>query len=404
MCMTESTTNRWVTFACAAAFIAGTLTTLREVSAQEETRKAQVVEKELKGDFDQRLDAGEAPAGGMTVVMNESSDGTEYSVRIENGKTTVQKDGKKLSKDQYRIRDGKVEFLDKDGDVEHSMKLPTTGGAGAGNFLWGSPRAVAPRAARPAEVAVEGSKPPPVMLGITMSDDDGGALIDSVRDDLPAQKAGLKAGDIILKIDGKTMGGQADVRTALKKHKADDKVSILVNRDGDEKTFEVTLEAWDAEKLAPEDGAVTVPGVPAVPGDPFNGNMNNWWRNFSMDLGESHTQALQEAREALEAALEKVDDAKDNLEDLRKAAKDGLEAAIKSLKEAEEQAGQQRGMRLVVPNQEGGNAQTLVLPRVLEDRQRMRSQEDEVRKQLDELREQMKEIRKQLQEKKKDDR
>ncbi len=438
MCMNEGPTNRWVTIACAMAFIAGTVSTLKEANAQDDAKQQRIQalekrvqelrnaekeleqEKQLQGDFNQRL-GGEienelGQQGGMTVVMNEDDNGTSYSVRIENGKTTAERDGKALSKDEYRVRGGKVEFLDKNGDVEHTMQLPTTarGGRGAGNVWQMMPRGANPRAftlqGDPVARAGQAATPPPVMLGITMSDDNGGATIDSVRDDLPADKAGMKAGDVIVEIDGKQVKGQSDVRSVLKKYKDGDKVDVIVLRDGDKKTLHVELAAWDAKALGQDDGgamAWTVPGVPQAPDapDPFNGDMSQWWRNFSQGLGSDSKEALTSAREALEAALEQVDAAKDNIEDLRKAAKDGLEAAITSLKEAEEKASTRHGVRLLAPNQNGG-AQTLVLPDLLE-RERVRGtrdHDDEVRKQLDEVREQLKELRKQMEEnsKKKD--
>lgn len=436
MCMNEGTGQRWVTIACAMAFLAGTVGTLKEAAAQEDAKRDRVVELEkrvqdlraaerelrdakkelekeveLRGDFNRRLDDAEGKAwgqhgGNVTVSMTDNQNGTEYSVQVQNGATTVKKDGRALSKDEYRTVDGRVEFLDKDGNVEHTMQLPQAGGQwGGGNMFRFAPRAQGNLRGLTlqGDNIARAEAPPPVMLGITMSDHKDGAMIDSVREGLPAEKGGLRAGDIIVHIDKKPIEGQADVRSVLRKYKDGDVVSLDIIRDGDAKVVEVTLEAWDAEKLG--QGGMVVPGVPAMPGvpdvpDPFNGDMSGWWKNFAQGLGGDSKEALTSAREALEAALEQVDAAKDNLEELRKAAKDGLEAAIASLKEAEENAEARHGVRLIAPNQEGG-AQTLVLPRVYE---RTRERDDEVSKQLEEMREQLKELRKQMEEanKKKD--
>lgn len=443
MCMNEGTGQRWVTIACAMAFLAGTVGTLREAAAQEDVKRDRVVELEkrvqdlraaekelrdakkelekeveLRGDFNRRLEdslvKGRGQQGGnVTISMTDNQNGTEYTLQVQNGTTTAKKDGRALNKDEYRTVDGRVEFLDKDGNVEHTMQLPHAGGQwGGGNVFRFAPRAQRsmPGLLLDGDNVARAEAPPPVMLGITMSDDDSGAMIDSVRDDLPADKAGMKAGDVIVEIDGKSVEGQSDVRSILKKHKDGDTVDVIVLRDGEKKTLRVELAAWDAEKLG-QGGAQawTVPGVPAAPDapdvvDPFNGDMSTWWRNFAGGLGGDSKEALTSAREALEAALEQVDGAKDNLEELRKAAKDGLEAAIASLKEAEEKAGTRHGVRLIAPNQEGG-AQTLVLPEVREFN-RARERNDDLRKQFEEMREQMKELQKQMEEanKKKDDR
>ncbi|HEX2838378.1 MAG TPA: PDZ domain-containing protein [Phycisphaerales bacterium] len=411
MCLNE-TTDRWVKVAATLAFIAGTLSTLKEATAQDNS-KEQVREREIRGDFDQRLDddAKAEVQSNTTVSMTESIDGTSYSVRMQGGKTTVERDGKKVSKDRYRIEGNRVEFLDKDGEVEHTMTLPSVGNGGQ-NMWRVAPRAprtpVAPIAPR-ALAQVE--NPPPVMLGITMSNDDDGARIDSVREGLPAEKAGLREGDVIIKIGDEDVSDQADVRAALKNHKADEKVDVIVLRDGDKKTIGVTLEAWDDKKLGVHEAPQvwTVPGAPAAPGVPgFEGDMNNWLRNFTLNMGEDRAETLRSVREALQAALEQVDGAKDDIEAMRKAAKDGLESAIKSLEEAEATAGEGHRMRLVVPGQ-NGDAQQFVIPRMQEEerarsRRDMERGSDDLRKQMEELRKQMQELREQLQQNKKDDR
>jgi len=68
-----------------------------------------------------------------------------------------------------------------------------------------------------------------------------GMQISTVREGKPAEKAGLKAGDIVIKI-GKT--NVADMQTymqALSLYNAGDKVKVVVLRDGKKKTVEVTF-------------------------------------------------------------------------------------------------------------------------------------------------------------------
>jgi hypothetical protein len=59
----------------------------------------------------------------------------------------------------------------------------------------------------------------------------------------PADKAGLKAGDTIIKLGDSRVGNLEDFDSALRKYKAADKVPVTVKRDGAEKTFTVTLDA-----------------------------------------------------------------------------------------------------------------------------------------------------------------
>lgn len=78
--------------------------------------------------------------------------------------------------------------------------------------------------------------------------DRSGALITSVRADSPASRAGLKAGDIILAIDGQTVNDPGDARRIIAK-KEEGPVEIRVLRDRREKSFTVTLEK--REKTSP---------------------------------------------------------------------------------------------------------------------------------------------------------
>ncbi len=57
----------------------------------------------------------------------------------------------------------------------------------------------------------------------------------------PAEKAGLKAGDVIVQLNGQPIKSLADIEAALRKHKPGDKVRLVARRDGQEVQLEVTL-------------------------------------------------------------------------------------------------------------------------------------------------------------------
>ena len=63
-----------------------------------------------------------------------------------------------------------------------------------------------------------------------------------VTSDGAASKAGIQQGDVIVKLDGKDITTYKSFLTALYSHKAGDKVKVVVNRSGTEKTIEVTLQ------------------------------------------------------------------------------------------------------------------------------------------------------------------
>jgi serine protease Do len=74
---------------------------------------------------------------------------------------------------------------------------------------------------------------------------EGGLLINNVRENSPAAKAGLKAGDIITEVEGKAVKGDFDLIRAIGEKKEGD-VELTVMRDRNRQTFRVTPEAFKA--------------------------------------------------------------------------------------------------------------------------------------------------------------
>ena len=98
--------------------------------------------------------------------------------------------------------------------------------------------------------------------------DGKGVLVTGVTDDSPAARAGIKAGDVIISVDGEKVDGSGDVSRAINKKKEGD-VTLTVVRDKNQRSFTVTPKA--AEPMVPGTGArvgrVIVPSVdlPTIP-------------------------------------------------------------------------------------------------------------------------------------------
>lgn len=68
-----------------------------------------------------------------------------------------------------------------------------------------------------------------------------GVYVQEVTEYGPAEKAGIKPGDIVVKMDGEKIKTFSDINKIKNKHKSGDVVKIVVNRDGKEKELDLKL-------------------------------------------------------------------------------------------------------------------------------------------------------------------
>lgn len=95
-----------------------------------------------------------------------------------------------------------------------------------------------------AKVVPEYRKSQVYRVGISITSDNS---IAEVLDDSPAEAAGLKSGDIILSVDGKTLKEDLKISDVLAETK-DSEVDIVVKRDGGEQTFKITPQLVEVEE------------------------------------------------------------------------------------------------------------------------------------------------------------
>ena len=108
------------------------------------------------------------------------------------------------------------------------------------------------------------SNPQPVqspdrpMLGVQLGAGEGGVLVTEVVPNSPAEKAGLKGGDLIIKVNGKDVSEPDGLIRLVGEFKAGDEISFVFRRNGAEKSGKATLiklKDLMEPKSAPEDSS-----------------------------------------------------------------------------------------------------------------------------------------------------
>jgi putative serine protease PepD len=77
-------------------------------------------------------------------------------------------------------------------------------------------------------------------LGVSLPDD-GAATLADVVDRGPADRAGLQPGDEVTEVDGKSITTGDELRDAIDAKKPGDKITLTIERNGSERTVQVTL-------------------------------------------------------------------------------------------------------------------------------------------------------------------
>ena len=99
-------------------------------------------------------------------------------------------------------------------------------------------------AARSATAIVQGKPVQVGYLGVTMAPPTGGqdgALVQEVASGSPADKAGLRPGDLVVAIDGQSVADYGELGARIRAHKPGDKITLKVVRGGNETTITATL-------------------------------------------------------------------------------------------------------------------------------------------------------------------
>ncbi|MBA2291713.1 MAG: PDZ domain-containing protein [Gemmatimonadales bacterium] len=75
----------------------------------------------------------------------------------------------------------------------------------------------------------------------SMDEGGGGVLIEAVTTGSPADKAGVRPGDVLVKMGKRDMVDLAAMTEVLRTHKAGDTLAVVVRRGSDTRTLQVVL-------------------------------------------------------------------------------------------------------------------------------------------------------------------
>jgi len=174
------------------------------------------------------------PGDSLTIAKVHSGSVMEQA-GVEDGDIIVAVDGKRLRNKSALVALAKQ--FKRGQEVEFEVKRD-------GKSLTKLIRFPGPKAPNPPEDPEDGvaEKPgKPAYFGAAFRTTDKGARISRVVKDGPAEKAKLKADDVIYEIEGKDIGGPSDIATLLRGQRAGDKIEIHFYRDGEEDMLTLTL-------------------------------------------------------------------------------------------------------------------------------------------------------------------
>jgi serine protease Do len=164
--------------------------------------------------------------GDEIIIKHKSDKDVKVTIEIKNGQVFVngkpaaeyQDDNLAISKRKYKtMRDGTVYMVGGD------MASPFRRKGGAWSMDGHSDRA---------------------FLGVTSirtENGPAGAKVGEVSPGSGAEKAGIKEGDLITKVDESVIDGPEDLAGTIRKYKPEDKVSLTFKRDGKEQKVTATL-------------------------------------------------------------------------------------------------------------------------------------------------------------------
>jgi serine protease Do len=96
-------------------------------------------------------------------------------------------------------------------------------------------------------------------LGVVLGDDENRAVVKSVADDGPAAKAGIRAGDVIVSVNGTPVASAKALIDAIRAKRPGDRVEVVLTRGDKRETVTATLGGRPGGRM------LRMPGTPMIP-------------------------------------------------------------------------------------------------------------------------------------------
>ncbi|HEX4592252.1 MAG TPA: PDZ domain-containing protein, partial [Gemmataceae bacterium] len=236
----------------------------------------------------------DAPGGVKLTEIIQNGPAAKAGLKVDDVITAI--DGKPaenyekmLEVVQARKVGDKVQFTVKRGDKTEEITVtlearPTTGpGSIAGGGGGGGGRGG--RGGRGGFAALAADQPWP---GFVARDTEDGIRVRVVNEDSSAAKAGIKADDMVLDVDGKKVGTFAGLLETLKAKKIGDKVTLTIQRGPEKKSVEVALEQFRPPAGMFGGGGGGLGG--ATPGRPYGSSLGGQVENRQTVQGPEGSQ------------------------------------------------------------------------------------------------------------------
>ncbi len=149
-----------------------------------------------------------------------------------------------------------------------------------------------------------------------------GALVSEVIEESPAEKAGLKAGDVIVAVNGTEIDDASDVTEVIRDHKKGDKIEIEVVRDGNKMNLMAELDEREFphnfESLFGQDG-IAIPNLSGMEWhfdpDELNIQLDELKEQFGPEFRQKLQESMDELREELDQLREELKQLQEELQE-----------------------------------------------------------------------------------------